>query len=101
MEPRRFDAGWYLTIIQDGYQATEPGARSNLAFFPLFPTLAGMVSSVGIPPPVALLVVAWCGSLAAVAGIWALGREVADGRVGMWMVLLWAVAPRAHVQVMG
>lgn len=97
----RFDAGWYLTIIQDGYQATEPGTRSNLAFFPLFPTLAGMVSSVGIPPSVALLVVAWCGSLAAVAGIWALGREVADGRVGMWMVLLWAVAPRAHVQVMG
>lgn len=34
----RFDSGWYHGIASDGYLWV-PGGRSNLAFFPLYPTL--------------------------------------------------------------
>lgn len=34
----RWDAGWYLAIVEEGYQYT-PGASSSIAFFPLFPLL--------------------------------------------------------------
>lgn len=36
----RFDAGWYFQIARNGYQYVE-GGRSNLAFFPVYPTLMG------------------------------------------------------------
>jgi hypothetical protein len=38
----RFDSGWYHGIASDGY-AWVPGGRSNLAFFPLYPTLMSYV----------------------------------------------------------
>jgi hypothetical protein len=34
----RWDAGWYLTIVQEGYRY-QPGAQSNVAFAPLLPLL--------------------------------------------------------------
>ena len=37
----RYDAGWYQGIAANGYAFTE-GGRSNLAFFPLYPTLMGI-----------------------------------------------------------
>ena len=38
----RWDAGWYLSIAQDGYSFV-PGKQSNVAFFPLYPTLIRLV----------------------------------------------------------
>jgi len=34
----RWDSGWYLSIIQNGYSYM-PGKPSNVAFFPLYPSL--------------------------------------------------------------
>jgi hypothetical protein len=36
----RYDSGWYFGIASQGYAYVE-GGRSNLAFFPLYPTLMG------------------------------------------------------------
>jgi Mannosyltransferase (PIG-V) len=36
----RFDSGWYFGIARNGYQFVE-GGRSNLAFFPVYPTMMG------------------------------------------------------------
>src|SRR5512134_1183595 len=36
----RYDSGWYYGIASQGYTYVE-GGRSNLAFFPLYPTLMG------------------------------------------------------------
>jgi mannosyltransferase PIG-V len=38
----RFDSGWYFGIARNGYQYVE-GGRSNLAFFPVYPTLMGWI----------------------------------------------------------
>jgi hypothetical protein len=37
----RYDSGWYYGIASSGYAFVE-GGRSNLAFFPLYPTLMGL-----------------------------------------------------------
>lgn len=37
----RYDSGWYHGIASSGYAFVE-GGRSNLAFFPLYPTLMGI-----------------------------------------------------------
>ena len=43
----RFDAGWYGSILGDGYQlAQTPGGESNVAFFPLYPLLAFVLKGV-------------------------------------------------------
>lgn len=95
----RFDAGWYLKVLVEGYHY-RPGERSDLAFFPLLPGLAKVGTFIGLPPGLSLLLVALAGSGAAVVGIWFVGRHVATPAVGTWLALLWSVAPRAHVQAM-
>lgn len=54
----RWDTGWYLQIIRDGYAATADG-YSATAFFPLYPyTVGALYRLLGSPPgPVALLAV--------------------------------------------
>lgn len=43
----RWDSGWYLAIIQNGYTYT-PGQQSSIAFFPLYPMLVKVLSLGGI-----------------------------------------------------
>ena len=51
--PRRWDAGWYLSIAKDGYQWTGDVASSqNLNFFPAYPLLLRAIASLGSPPHV-------------------------------------------------
>ena len=47
-----WDTGWYLTIINDGYQTLVNG-ETNLAFFPLYPVMIRLISRLG-PDPVAV-----------------------------------------------
>ena len=42
----RWDAIWYGSIAQDGYQYFGEREASNVAFFPLFPILAGVLTHV-------------------------------------------------------
>ncbi|MGD0496284.1 MAG: mannosyltransferase family protein [Candidatus Bathyarchaeia archaeon] len=39
----RWDSGWYLSIVQNGYSYV-PGIASNVAFFPLYPSLVKIFS---------------------------------------------------------
>jgi len=95
-----FDAEWYRSIVVDGYVYTTE-THSNLAFFPLYPGVAWLVHALGVNPEWSLLLVAWAGSALAVLGIHRVGRVVGSDRTGWWLALLWAVAPRSHVQAMG
>lgn len=99
----QFDAYWFAGVMELGYQwpTTGDSPLSNLAFFPLFPTVAGWVALLGFTPQQALIVVAVLGSVAAVLGIQRVGAVVASDAAGMWLAFLWAVAPRSHVQLMG
>ena len=48
--PRRWDAGWYLSVAKDGYQWTGDVASSqNLNFFPAYPLLVRAVAASGAP----------------------------------------------------
>ncbi len=40
----RWDGGWYNSIASQGYQWSGPDKQSNVAFFPLYPLLAKIVS---------------------------------------------------------
>lgn len=42
----RFDAGWYASIAEHGYSLDPAGGQSNVAFFPLYPLMAGTVAAV-------------------------------------------------------
>jgi hypothetical protein len=99
----RWDAGWYLGIIEDGYQYPNPDGKpqSNLAFFPLLPALSWALARLGIPAEASLLAVSWAGGIAATLLIARLGARVATPAVGAWLALLWCVAPRSHVLAMG
>lgn len=44
-----WDTGWYLTIINDGYQMPA-SAETNLAFFPLYPLIVGAIAELGVDP---------------------------------------------------
>jgi hypothetical protein len=41
----RWDSGWYLSVIRDGY-SYDPDAQSNIAFFPAFPILTRLADQV-------------------------------------------------------
>lgn len=96
--PARFDAGWYMTIADDGYDYT-PGRldrQQNLVFFPAFPAVMHGLS---------LLVarqLAWSGTLVSVLGfLWGLrylfrlARELMDDERALVAVTLLATYPFA------
>jgi hypothetical protein len=39
----RWDSAWYRTVFEDGY-SYRPGKASNVAFFPLYPWVSGLLS---------------------------------------------------------
>ncbi|MBF0551311.1 MAG: hypothetical protein HQK60_12335, partial [Deltaproteobacteria bacterium] len=42
-----WDSGWYASIVEFGYQYNgDPKIQQNVAFFPLFPLLGGLVKSI-------------------------------------------------------
>ncbi len=93
----RMDAGWYASIVRDGYAFT-PGQACNVNFFPLFSWTVGALDRplVGLlGEDAAFAVVAPVFSLAclwlALLGLWRLvtdgwGEEVA--RRSVWLLLL-------------
>jgi len=67
--PARWDAGWYLTIANEGYSysAADPNAQQNIAFFPAFPLVVRYLSVIAGRQPL------WTGvAVSLVAFFWAL-----------------------------
>lgn len=97
----RWDAQHFLGIVTEGYRV--PSAEqpySNLAFFPLLPMSARLLSWVThLPPRFVLIGLAWAGSLAAVWGIHRFVAAEFGDKAAVATVLLWGAAPHALVQV--
>ncbi|MFF3602511.1 mannosyltransferase family protein [Streptomyces sp. NPDC002463] len=98
---RTWDSLWYLDIAAYGY-AADPSYPRNLAFFPLFPGLVRVFSTVlpGSRASVALGVAVVC-SLVAAWGVFAVGDRLHGRRTGTVLAVLWAASPVAAVQWMG
>ncbi len=108
----RWDAGWYLGIAEDGYEAASgPETQQNIAFFPAYPVLtravgallgAGVVQRTVDPFPeasrryvLAGLLVALGAFFAALVYLYRLARDCFDTRVARASVLLLAAYPFA------
>ncbi|MFF5988112.1 hypothetical protein [Prauserella flavalba] len=102
-----WDGQWYLALAEHGYQAHgattvdadgQPYAAAPYAFFPLYPMAMSIVAALGIPLPVAGLVVSTLAGAAAVPALLRLAQHVDPRpRVGQLLVVLWAGAPMAGV----
>lgn len=103
----KWDAQWYARIAAGGYHwpVPQPGHTdpwlSDLAFFPGFPALGRALTLAGLDASWATLVAAWAGFACAAAVIALVGREAGGASTGVLLVLLWGVAPRSVVQVLG
>jgi hypothetical protein len=106
---RTFDAEWLLRLAQDGYgqlvppaTASNPHALSNLAFFPLYPGLVRLVTTVtGLDVLAAGFTVTALSGVAAAVGVDRFGRLLPGGRRGgLILVALWACWPHSIVLAM-
>ncbi|WP_406349196.1 hypothetical protein OHA44_36555 [Streptomyces sp. NBC_00144] len=101
-----WDSRWYAHIARHGYGTVVPGrlpgtTRSDLAFFPLFPSLERAVAGLfPISLTIAGLIVAWLSAGAAAWGIYAVGEHLHSRRTGTFLVLLWGLLPHAVVETM-
>jgi hypothetical protein len=101
----RWDAQWYAGIARAGYGHTvlHPDGRhlSDYAFFPLLPLMERVVVAVsGLAYVDAGLVVTWAATALAAWGLYAVGAQVYDARVGVLLAVLWSVVPVAIVTSM-
>lgn len=103
----RWDAGWYLRLVQGGY--VYPNVRpdgsvraSNLAYFPLFPGLVRWIADSGaLSASQALVAVSWLGGLLAVWAIFAVGNALYGRWSGIALSALWGMAPASLALTMG
>jgi hypothetical protein len=96
----KYDSGWYLQIIDQGYDHAE-SAQSNMAFFPLYPMLARALAAISPFGSVgAALVLAWIAGIVAAWGLYVLGEHLHDRRTGIMLAILWGVLPHAVVESM-
>ncbi|WUW18946.1 glycosyltransferase family 39 protein [Streptomyces sp. NBC_01465] len=95
-----WDSSWYLGIADHGY--AQHLDNNNLAFFPLYPVLVKAVAAVtpGSRATIGVLLAMVC-SLAAAAGIYAVGERLYGRRTGTVLAILWGATPVALVQWMG
>jgi hypothetical protein len=104
----RFDMSGYVHIARFGYEkALTYGPdgvpkTTDLAFFPLYP---GMIRAVEAISPLSYvsagLLIAWLSSLAAAWGLFAVASQLYSRRVGVLLVLVWAVLPYAIDESLG
>jgi hypothetical protein len=86
----RWDAWWYVSIVERGYWFDAQG-QSNVAFFPVFPLVIRGLTVLTGNPVIAGLVVANAAALGAVAALWLWVRaeasvEAAD-RAVRWLAV--------------
>ncbi|WP_234439835.1 glycosyltransferase family 39 protein [Streptomyces bicolor] len=96
-----WDSSWYLGIATHGYGATyhRPGhVLSDLAFFPLYPSLIRAVTEVTpLSAETAGLVVSWLAAAVAAWGIYAIGARLHGRAVATALVVLWGLLPQSVV----
>ena len=99
----RWDAIWYGSIAQNGYQYFGQREASNVAFFPLFPIVDGLVHSVTtLPVEVSGPIVS---TLLTLLACWLLYRltlrETGDHSTANRSVVYWLAFPAAYYLAIG
>ncbi|MFA5958786.1 mannosyltransferase family protein [Hyphomicrobium sp.] len=82
----RYDAGYYISIAQDGYRhSTDPAVLNSTAFYPLYPLLGRFVHwSTGADTGVALLIVSNISAVAACLLLTKFVRDEAGDEIALW-----------------
>lgn len=82
--PVRWDAGWYLQIVTDGYQYSplDTATQQNIVFFPAYPMLVRLVGRILGGHMIGYVSAGMLISLAAFAGALAYLYAIARGAVG-------------------
>ena len=98
-----WDGQWYLGIAEHGYRghgeatvdaAGNPYSAAPFAFFPALPAAMSIVATLGVPLPVAGVIVTTAAGLLAVPAIMRIAEHVDPRpRVGLALVVLVAAAP--------
>lgn len=88
------DIAWYVSIAEHGYRLVEVVGQtvvtSNMAFFPLTPTLMKPLMLLGVPALWAGLLVATAASVVAACALYRIGDHLYGQRVGCCLALTWA-----------
>ncbi|MGZ8651205.1 MAG: mannosyltransferase family protein [Actinomycetota bacterium] len=102
----RWDGGWYLSIVRDGYPSFVPpgsgvAAQSSLAFFPGYPLVVRAVSGpLGLSPVFVGCAVSLVAGLGAAVALWHLAVRLTDETTADRTVVLFAFLPSAFVMSM-
>ena len=93
----RWDTGWYLNIVQNGYLLVPGAAQQNVAFYPLYPALVALVSRLtGLAPLLAGLIISLAAFPAALVYVERLAiescRQPENARHVSWMLACYPYA---------
>jgi hypothetical protein len=94
----RWDAGWYASIAERGYEYADDGEQHNIAFFPLFPWLTrGLVPLMpgeGLRPFwLAQTLIAHAGALVGMAFVYVFTRRLGGESAAAWALCFTAFFP--------
>ncbi len=90
-----WDGGWYSSILEQGYQWHE-GVQSSIAFFPLYPLIAGVFSAI-LPQMWSLLVVSNASFFGAVIMLYVLTKKEFGEQVAQKTVAFFSFFPLSFV----
>ena len=97
-----WDGGWFLRVAEgypSGYTYGSDGALqgNELAFFPLYPMLIRLLSTLGLDPGTAAIAVSWLASVGAAVALHLLGTSLYGRRAGWALVAICCSAPMSVV----
>ena len=88
-----WDGVWYQKIATFGYEYVPDGHAHSVAFFPLFPLLCHGLMLLGLPFPIAGIVISNLALLGALLIIYTWTREQFNQTVAAWSVIVLAWCP--------
>jgi len=91
-----WDGGWYRSIVEQGYRYASDGQQHNVAFFPLFPLLVRGIMAIGLPFPVAALVLSNLCFGAVLLRLFHWMARTQNEAVARWTVLFLAWCPWSY-----
>ncbi|WP_146141320.1 hypothetical protein [Stenomitos frigidus] len=88
-----WDGVWYQKIATFGYEYIPDGHSHSVAFFPLFPLLSRSLMLLGLPFPIAGIMVSNLAFIGALLTVYAWTREQFNQTVAYWSVIVLAWCP--------
>ncbi len=97
-----WDGGWFRQVAEgypSGYTYAADGTLqgNELAFFPLYPMLIRLLSTLGLDPGTAAISVSWLASIGAAVALHLLGTSLYGRRAGWALVAICCGAPMSVV----